>query len=62
MAITYEFDVAPHLFRARMYRCKRKERYAQLHAHDGRGVFWRITIPSLLLFWALVAYGISSLG
>ena len=62
MAITYEFDVAPHLSRARVFRWMRKERYAQIHAHDGSGLFWRTLVPALLLFWSLVGYGIYSLS
>ena len=56
MGITYEYDVRPHLERALRYRRLREERWYALHKHDGRAIFWRITVLSLLIFWALAAY------
>jgi hypothetical protein len=58
MAITYEFDVAPHLRRGLRYRRMREERLYELHKHDGRAAFWQITLAGLFLFWGAVAYGI----
>ena len=59
--LTYEFDIAPHLQRGLMYRRLRLQRRDALHKHDGRATFWWIAIPSLLLFWATVAYGVNSI-
>jgi hypothetical protein len=59
--ITYQSDVAPHLKRGLMYRRLRIHRWDALHEHDGRATFWWIAIPSLLLFWAAVAYGVHSI-
>jgi hypothetical protein len=58
MAMTYEFDVAPHLYRAKALRTRRLERWHHLHKHDGRGPAWRFAIMGLLVFWAVVAGGI----
>jgi hypothetical protein len=57
MDLTYQFDVAPHMLKARMYRTMRKERSRDLSSAH----FWRLAIPSLVLLWALVAYGLLSL-
>lgn len=59
MTLTYERDVRPHLKRGLRYR-QLRQRWYVLHRHDGRAIFWRITIPALLLFWGLVAYGVHS--
>jgi hypothetical protein len=56
MTLTYERDVRPHLKRGLRYR-QLRQRWYVLHRHDGRGTFWQMTIPALLLFWGLVAYG-----
>jgi hypothetical protein len=58
--IAYEAEVGPHAKRNVMQRRLRMQRLQALHEHYGRAIFWRIIIPSLLLFWALVAYGIYS--
>ena len=58
MAITYEFDVGPHLRRGLRYRKLREERWYALHKHDGRAAFWQITLAALFWFWGAVAYGI----
>lgn len=57
MAITYEFDIAPHLRRAHALRFRRLERLAYLRRHDGRAVFWQLALPACLLFWAAIACG-----
>jgi hypothetical protein len=59
--ITYEAEAERHLQRGMMYRHRRMQRWQPLHEHDGCATFWRIAIPSLLIFWALVAYGINSI-
>jgi hypothetical protein len=61
MDITYEFDVAPHLRRARQFRAQRNRRYRKLHEHDGRAAILRAMVVGSLLFWALVAYGVYKL-
>jgi hypothetical protein len=58
MAITYEFDVRPHLQRAKTYRMLRQYRWRELHKHDGRALAWTIILPALLLFWGLVIYAL----
>jgi hypothetical protein len=57
MDITYEFDVAPHLRRGRQFRAQRNRRYRELHEHDGRAAIFGGVLVSLLLIWALMAYG-----
>ncbi len=59
MTITYEFDVRPHLKRGMRYR-QLRQRWYVLHRHDGRGTFWRLAVPGVLVFWGLIAYGIYS--
>jgi hypothetical protein len=59
--ISYQCDVAPHLCRAEALRAQRLERWSRLHKHDGRGRAWRMAISSVLIFWALVGYGIYAL-
>jgi len=59
--ITYNADVAPHLQRGLMYRRLRMQRSEVLHQRDVAKIFWRVTIPALLVFWVAVAYGIYSI-
>jgi hypothetical protein len=40
----------------------RQHDWHELHEHDGRAAFWYVAIPSLILFWVAVAYGIGSFG
>jgi hypothetical protein len=58
--ITYAHDVAPHLARGQEFRALRNSRWRALHEHDGRAQVWYIALVGLILFWGLVAYGISS--
>ncbi len=58
MDLTYSRDVAPHLRRALAIRARRDTRYIALHRHDGRAISWLVATPSLLLFWALITYGV----
>jgi hypothetical protein len=60
--ITYAHDVAPHLARALELRALRNSRWLALHEHDGRAKVWHFALVGLILFWGLVAYGISSLA
>ena len=58
MAITYTFDIAPHLRRVQSLRARRNARWHWLHRHDGRAEFWRLAVPACLLFWGFVVYGV----
>jgi hypothetical protein len=60
--LTYQFDIAPHLRRALVFRARRTRRWNHLHRHDGRAACWRIMILGCLAFWGAVAYGISILS
>jgi len=57
MAAIHE-HVAPQFERARVRQALHDYSYDESHE---RAMFWRLAIPGLLLFWACVAYGISSL-
>lgn len=61
MAITYEFDVAPHMRRALALRSRRLQRVFYLRRHHGRALFWQIALPACLMFWAALGYGIRTL-
>ena len=61
MTMTYEFDIAPHLYRARALRARRLNRWQRLHKHDGRAFAWRIAVSGVVIFWASVGFGIYAL-
>jgi hypothetical protein len=56
MNITYQDDVAPHLYRGLQIRAKRMARWDMLYKHNGRAKFWQMAIPALMVLWAVIAY------